>query len=68
MEDLSNTIPGKFIFFTKRICISKEKVGFTPKEGYGAILKENCLEVFFNTRGLLIEPLHDYFHAPQKFW
>ena len=37
MEDLSNTIPGKFIFFTKKICISKEKVGLTPK-----------IEVFFN--------------------
>ena len=54
MDDLSNTIPGNFIFFTKRICISKEKVGFTPKEGYGAILKENYLEVFFNESRLSI--------------
>ena len=54
MEDLSNTIPGKFIFFTKKICISMEKVGFTPKEGYGAILKENYLEVFFNESRLSI--------------
>ena len=54
MEDLSNTIPGKFIFLTKKICISKEKVGLTPKEGYGAILKENYLEVFFNESRLSI--------------
>ena len=62
MNDLSNTFPGKYIFFRKRFlsrgffnsAYQRKKVGFTPKKGFGAILKENYLKVFFNESRLSI--------------
>ena len=60
MDDLGNTFPGKFIFFTEL----RVWCDFKRKLSEGLFQRKQII----NTRGLLTEPLHDSFYAPQKFW
>ena len=60
MDDLGNTFPGKFIFFTE----IRVWCDFKRKLSEGLFQRKQII----NTRGLLTEPLHDSFYAPQKFW